>query len=292
MTLLRPATWIALALAVAFSAAARANDPAPAITIGVSPPRFELELGAQPRTEAVRVFNFGTEPARIQGSVHTWNLDEQNELYLIEPTEQSLDQWMVINPLQFTIPPGGSQTVRFSIRPKVRPEPGEHRAIIYFEQLPTAGSAIQVRGRLGIGVYGVVGSVDRIGELHAVTVDPRDDSVVASFDISSLGSAHVRMSGQYAVWPSALYPGHDRTESIEGLGEEGVVIPREIREVGFLPSLPVLPATRHDLSLRLANDLPPGSYVLDINGDLSGKPLDMAVPFTVDAPDAERVAIQ
>ena len=38
-------------------------------------------------------------------------------------------------------------------------------------------------------------------------------------------------------------------------------------------------------ALALAAGLAPGSYILDINGDLSGTPLDLGIPFIVRAAD-------
>ena len=39
---------------------------------------------------------------------------------------------MIINPVEFTIPAGGEQVVRFAVRPRAQPEPGEHRAMVFF----------------------------------------------------------------------------------------------------------------------------------------------------------------
>jgi hypothetical protein len=46
----------------------------------------------------------------------------------------------------------------------------------------------------------------------------------------------------------------------------------------------VLPGSRRQLVLQEQLDLAPGAYVLDINGDLSGMPIDRAIPFTVPEP--------
>ena len=264
----------------------------PPITIGVSPPRFEIEIGSVPVTRAARVFNFGSAPMEIRASVHGWDLDEENQVRLVEPTEQSLDQWIVINPLRFTVQPGESQTVRFSVRPKVRPEPGEHRAIIYFEQPPSKGGSISVIGRIGVAVYGYVGPVEREGTLNRILVDTTTAAPLAQLDISSSGTAHVRLGGQYAVWPAASYPGAESTRLFPELGEREIDLPEALVDVGFLPGLPVLPGSRRTLPLHLPREIPPGDYVLDINGDLSGRPLDLAVPFTVAAGDAPRAAVE
>ena len=269
-----------------------AEPSEPPISIGVSPPRFEIEIGSVPVTKAARVFNFGTKPLEIKASVHGWELDEKNQVQLVEPTEQSLDQWIVINPLRFTVQPGESQTVRFSVRPKVRPEPGEHRAIIYFEQPPSNEGSIAVVGRIGVAVYGYVGPVTRLGELNGIAVDAKAAAPVAGLDITSLGTAHVRLGGQYAIWPAAAYPGVETTRFLPELGEREIVLPEAIVDVGFLPALPVLPGDRRTLPLYLPPGMPPGEYVLDINGNLSGEPLDLAVPFTVASGDVPRAAVE
>lgn len=293
------ATVGATGATAAMGIATRADDgpavPAPGpdaagspITIAVSPPKFELAIGEGPVNEALKVFNFGAEPAEIQVSVHHWSLDADNRVELLPPTEQSLDQWIVINPVRFEVPAGGSQTVRFSIRPKVRPQPGEHRAIVYLQQMPkvdpASASSMQVVGRLGVAVYGYAGEVDRRGEIHRVRVQADGPVPLALFDVSSRGSAHVRMTGHYTVWPAGTYPGADATPPQELHGEEPV-LPEGAMEVGFLPNLPILPDSRRTLPLWIRHALPPGNYVLDVEGELSGQPVSLGVPFAVSTRD-------
>ena len=255
-----------------------------AAQLGVSPTRFELSLEGRPSTQSVRVFNFGKRDVNIQVSVVNWDLDEHNKVRHLPPTEQSLDQWIVVNPVRFAIPAGSSQTVRFSIRPKLRPAPGEHRAMIYFQQLPAEKDetpGLDVLYRLGLGIYGYVGEITRKAELHSVTVKGR----IAWFDITSQGSANVRLQGQYALWPAASYPGTAKTGLIENLGKPETVLPAGILEAGALPAgTPVLPGDRRQVPLELHQPLPAGNYVLDLNGTLGDAELNLAVPFTVTAP--------
>ncbi len=249
--------------------------------VGISPTRFELEIGARPTVESFRVINFGDDPLEVQVSVAHWRMDERNQVEVVAPTEQSLDQWMVINPLRFTIPPGQTQAVRFSIRPRVEPEDGEHRAMIYLNQVLTEdGDASGIRFRLqyGVTVYGYAGGTRRAGTLHAVTAAEGTDPVRFDFDLSSTGNAHVRMSGQYAIWPAAAYPGAERTEEVAGKDAKP---PPAVLHAGDLPALPVLAGTRRTLTLQPKLKLKPGSYVLDVNGKLHEEILDLAVPFTV-----------
>ena len=260
-----------------------AADEIPPITIGVSPPRFEVKIGTTPVNQAIKVFNFGESRASIEVFVYDWELDDENKIKLLGPTEQSLDQWMIINPLRFTVEPGDFQTVRFSIRPKVQPEIGEHRALIYFQQKPPEGpAALKIVGRVGVAIYGYAGAVHRVGELNGVDIRSDDNWTTAVFDVSSLGTAHVRMTGQYAVWPAADYPGVDQTHAVEDPMQEST-LPASVLEAGRLPTLPVLPDSRRRLGLTLTRPLPPGNYVLDINGELSGTPLTLGLPFVVGA---------
>ncbi|MDX1388368.1 MAG: hypothetical protein R3344_04215, partial [Acidobacteriota bacterium] len=182
-------------------------DGAPPAQIAVSPSRFEVEIGSKPTTESVDVVNLGDQAVTIKVTVATWDLDERNQVRILEPDEQSLDQWMVVNPLQFTIPAGRTQTVRFSIRPKIRPLPGEHRAMLYFEQvLPEETAArIRLKFKVGVAVYAFAGDVTREGTLHGIDVVHGQNPAHFRFDVSSDGTAHVRLHGEYEVYRADDY---------------------------------------------------------------------------------------
>jgi len=288
MTAPRALLFVILAAATGFAAAMDASI----ITIGASPSRFELEIGNRPVNEALKIFNYGSETARIQVSVNSWTLDERNEVQLTAPTEQALDQWMIISPMAFEVPPGSFQTVRFSIRPRVEPHPGEHRAMIYLQQQPTEGvvegKTINIIGRVGVAVYAYVGDVERVGRLHDVEVHPDGELQLASFDISSSGTAHVRMSGQYTIWPANLYSTEEQAESEEPAGND-LVLPEGALAVGWLPPNPVLPDARRRLPMRFGQDLPAGDYVFDVRGELGGEQMRMGVPFSISDATSEEI---
>jgi hypothetical protein len=277
--------WVALLAGLAAAATTHAQDaPSPPAQVAVSPSRFDLQIGSAPTLDSFRIINLGQDTIEVRISVSNWEMDLNNQVQEVAPTEQSLDQWMVVNPLHFSIPAGESQTVRFSIRPRVKPEPGEHRAIIYLNQvLPKDGAASGLRDRFryGVVVYGQVGETVRHGIIHGVKVDTADQPLVASFDISSDGSANVRMSGRYAVWPAAAYPGCEQTTE-QARGQE---LPAPVLHTGDLPALPILPATRRAMKLVIPIRLSPGDYVLDLNGVLGSEPINQGVPFSVPHPE-------
>ena len=263
-------------------AAGLAQASAPPAQIAVSPSKFELELGSRPATESITVMNLGDQNVDIEVSVANWDLDDQSRVRIVEPDEQSLDQWMIVNPLRFSIPARGSQTVRFSIRPRVAPRPGEHRAMIYFNQVlpPVEHQAVRIKFSFGVAVYATVGDVSRVGELHDVSLVPGTNPVVVRLDVSSAGSAHVRLSGRYAIYAADAYSGAQAASGgrAEDQGGSSTVAS------GLLPSRPVLPSTRRQLLIQTERRLPAGAFVLDLSGDLSGRPVHVALPFRIDDP--------
>jgi hypothetical protein len=275
--------WTVALVSACLLVGVAAAEIAPPAQIAVSPSRFELQIGAERHTESLRLVNFSNREVEVKVTVATWKLDERNRVVLVEPDEQSLDQWLVINPLRFKVGPRDSQTVRFSIRPRVEPEPGEHRAMIYLEEVlpPDPNATMRVRFKVGVAVYGHAGEILRLGELKDLSVVEEQGRHRARFDIASEGSAHVRMSGQFALWRAGDFPGVAETALLEDLGQKDFVVPEPILIASRLPSTPVLPGTERTVVLDFARGLPPGDYVLDVNGDLGGEPLDEAVTFTV-----------
>ncbi|MEH2435623.1 MAG: fimbria/pilus periplasmic chaperone [Nostoc sp.] len=277
---------IALSLLGAF---ALGVPSASAINIGVSPPRLEVKINSnKTRTETIRVLNLASEPVTLKATVKSWVMNEDNKPQDIASNEQSLDQWIVFTPSQFTIPAGGAQTIRFAIRPKVQPQPGEHRAVLYLQEVSPvspikSSQGVRVNARLGVVIYGYVGEIKKIGILNSITVDTKPNALKAVFDITNKGNAYIRLSGQYAIWPAAQYPGAEATKPIANTGKTDAKLPDSVLDVGSLPSSPVLPDSTRQIKLPITKTLPPGNYVLDVNGELSGVPIDKGIPFTVPA---------
>ncbi|MBF2065336.1 MAG: molecular chaperone [Calothrix sp. C42_A2020_038] len=256
---------------------------AKAIEITVTPPRMELDMNSKKsRSNSIKITNLSDKPAEIKAYVRNWVMDEKNQLQDAPSSEQSLDQSIVFTPSRFTIPPRSTQTVRFAIRPKVKPTGGEYRAVIYLEEIAPSNASpemLQTLGRVGVVIYGYAGEVKRIGTVNSVNVDTKSEVIKAIFDVSSQGNAHIRMNGQYSIWRAANYPGAKATQLITVNSKNK--LPANVLEVGRIELPPVLPSNRRQLILPFTKKLPPGNYVLDINGDLSGMPVDKGIPFTV-----------
>ena len=253
----------------------------PPAQIAATPSRIELEINKKQANSSIQLFNLGDKPVTVNTSVQHWDLDETGRVRIIEPTPQSLDQWMIINPIKFTIPAGKSQTVRLSVRPPVMPEDGEHRAIVYFQQqLPkdTEVTGIQTVFRLGIVVYGRAGRIVRAGELDEIRFSPQQDTGILQFDVKSTGNAGIRLDGQYSIWREVEFPGADQVPQYQVDDKEEV---REtVLHVGKLPVLPVLAGTRRTLSENIKLPSEAGPYILFVRGRLGDSPFSKQFPFS------------
>lgn len=268
-----PALALVAALTMPTPAIAQEAGGPPRPAIAVSPARLELEIGDRPVTESIRVMNMTERTVEARVTLATWDLDEHNQLREVEPTPQSLDQWIVVNPVHFTIEAGASQVVRFAIRPRVRPEPGEHRAMIYVQEVEperseSETSLVRFLFRLGVAVYGHVGPIQRSAVLHGVRLDPEEAPTRLLLDIEATGSAHVRLAGEVAVEPVA------------GADQE---VPEALRAP--LPTTPVLPGFRRTVPVPLPRPAAAGRHVARISGMLGDSvPVDWSAPFEAPAP--------
>ena len=282
--IIKKTTGIVLSL---ISTLALGIPSANAVHIGVSPPRVEVEIKDKSRSKTIKITNFDKKPVEMRAYVRSWTLDKNGKLQLLNSTAQSLDQWIVFTPSRFTIPAGGTQTVRFAIRPKVEPRQGEHRAMLYIEEIPPQSdnnsNVVTTVGRLGVAIFGYAGKIEKSGVLNSVNVDAKPNGVQAIFDVSSKGNAHVKMTGQYGIWPAAKYPGAKATEALKTSRGRSTKLPENMIFAGKLTNSPVLADTRRQLVMPIKKKLPPGNYILDINGELDGVPIDKGIPFTVPA---------
>jgi P pilus assembly chaperone PapD len=238
----------------------------PTARLGFSPDRYILKVGAGgTATESLMVKNLSDQPVTIKLSVGNWDLDENNQVRILPPAEDSLDRWIVVNPMRVTIPPNSPQTIRWAILPKSQPRPGEYRAIIFVEEdvagrpeINHATAKVRVNMRMGIPVYAQVGeAVERTSVDRLV---PGADKRGVELALSNEGSFHARLRGRYGIWPIDNYPGEDEALSLLSTltGDEAV-------DRGFaietIPEVVVLPGQSRQARL----DPPlaaPGQYVL------------------------------
>lgn len=263
-----------LALSLGMSSAAPL--PASALEIAVSPARFELDLDNGRKTQTLEIVNSSDREVEVGIELANFDLDENNQLRVLPPTEQSLDQWIAINPMRVKLPANGRRTMRFAIRPQVQPAPGEHRAVIFLNEDKSnrTPDGIEFKFRLGVVVYGQVGEANRQAILHSVGADQRG----MTLDIQNVGNAHARFKGLYAVWDAGSYPGDAAAENLlrsiqqTRKASEDVVAPGTIA-AGIVSQTPVLPGARRVVVQDLPDRAKAGQRKVYLLGQLGDQPV-------------------
>lgn len=236
-------------------------------TLAISPSRVELQPDEVNATKSVTVLNLGAKPMQVEVSVQNWDFDENNNYRAIPPTPQSLDQWLIINPVRLTIPAKGQQTVRMAVRPKAKPEDGEHRAMVFFKQVRSSESeGVNVLFNVGVPIYAFFGDVQRQGTLHSMTYQAEAGTL--DFDITSSGNAYVRPQGFYSIFSD------DGTADEELLSrldtETGEVKGDKPMASGKVASKPVFSGQRRTVRAAIPDDELSGSYALVVKVDVAG----------------------
>jgi hypothetical protein len=153
--------------------------------------------------------------------------------------------------------------------------------MVYFEEvLPEELSEkIRINFKLGVAVYGFAGKTRQAGILNRVDVAAATGALQARFDVSSTGNAHVRMYGNYAVWPAEKWSPAD-LEKLKGLDSKTEKPPASLL-AGNLPSIPVLGGTRRIVPLNLRLNLRPGDYIIGFSGKLGEGQIKQHLSFTI-----------
>lgn len=217
--------------------------------LAISPPRLEM-YPAEKSNESITVLNLGDTPMHVEVSTQNWDLNENNKFRALEPTEQSLDQWLILNPIKLEIPANSQQTVRLAVRPRVEPEDGEHRAMVFFKQLPDPeAKGGQVSFKVGVPVYAYYGNVIRTVDVNSVVFNQEANQF--EFDLTNTGNSYVRPDGTYIVVKESDYTSDEnllnRLNSVTGeIQAEGAL------SSGKLVSDPVLANERRLLTSKIA----------------------------------------
>ncbi|RUR31952.1 hypothetical protein ELY33_06990 [Vreelandella andesensis] len=262
--------------------------------VGISPQNFIVDLDNPGKVHAYRLMNMGQSPIRIEVDLMSFELDEDNQVVPIVPTETSLENWIIVNPLELTIPPGDSQVVRFSIRPAIALPEGEHRTAMIFQQLPTTEEELPIASssdasmvfkslfRLQTAIYATVGHVERTGHYHDVRLSGNSLWI----QVENTGNGHVRLSGDWALWPASQYSATQGNQWLDWLEltnsdrQANPLTPPPARH-GQLSANPVMPNAKRWLRIPIGESLQPGRYHLELKGQLSDSPIQISTQLQV-----------
>lgn len=266
-------------LLTAGSSQARAAE-APPGQIAISPSMIELTIENKPVNGSIRMQNLKKETVNVKVEVYNWTLDEQNRVKLIPGDLQSLDRWMLISPVTFRLEPGASQVIRYSVRPAVIPEPGEHRAMIYLSEegddnANTDGGAVKVLFRYGMAVYGVSGAKHESADLESLTFDKPAMTIKAV--IHNTGNIHTRLTGDYTIWKSGTFPGFKAMKEYLAKQKSGAT-PAGLIASGSLHSTPVLPGHRRTIMEKLEITGSREGIVIALAGKIGNRTIEKVFP--------------
>src|SRR5579871_1567763 len=258
--------------------------------VGFSPQYYDLSLDDAQKTHAFRLFNQTNDDKHVRVGVVNWDFDERSEIRILPPTEASLDQWVVVNPVEFTIPPGQTQAVRFSVRPAVELSPGEHRAMLIFDEVPPpqplgsatapgAQTALRARFQFRTAIYTQVGAPKRSAEVSEASASAKG----LHLRTVATGNANTRFDGQFVVWKRDAFPGLDKTALLNLGNEAKPQLPPGIVKAGHLPGQPVLPGGARVYDVPFDPALAAGNYVVVLLGTLGDDKLSRQIPLSVAA---------
>jgi hypothetical protein len=244
-------------LLVPFAVFVQAKDaPKKSAHIGFSPSMFRVSLDSGQADGTINVINLSDKAKRVALDVKPWELAVDSTVLELPSSEDSLDQWMIINPTDFMIESQASRSIRWAIMPRVQLPNGEYRVMIYLTEMgdPEDKRPLQLNYRFGLPVYVTVGDANRIGVLDDIVINV-EDKLKPKFGltISSIGNAHVRIRGSYGLWDKTLWPGEDKalaelskTDKPSGVFSEAGV------SISNLPKRPILQDTTRTIWIQPA----------------------------------------
>ena len=229
--------------------------------LAISPPRLEIYPEQEKNGYSITVLNLASTPMTVEVTTQNWDLDENNVFIPLPPNEQSLDQWLIINPVRLMIPPNSQQTVRLAVRPRAKPEQGEHRAMVFFRQMPEAGKRGQVNFNVGVPIYAYFGEVKREAKVHSLTFLPEKQEL--NIDISNLGNAYIRPEGVFVVMKKNALKKHEDILAYLDFNNDKITAEGVVASGKVLPQ-PVFAPQRRILKNQIPFDKIDEPYVLGI----------------------------
>ncbi len=245
-------------------ASLNAKTVTPPPQVAVSPSRFEITYDKKMKTYALTLINYSDHKIKARISLSNWTL-EGDKIKELPPTPQSLDQWMLITPLNVRVAPHSTQTVRFAIRPRTKPAPGEHRAMIWIDQVQDSqfeNEGIQAKFKFGVAVYLYVPPISPKGKLQKLSAVSKAKTIEVTLKFSNSGNVHDRFKGTLSLW---------KANSPLSEEERNAILSQNIKNTYLIskeavPTKPLLPKIQQTIKVFLKKPKSKGPYILYLHG--------------------------
>jgi hypothetical protein len=234
----------------------------PPMTLGISPLRAELKIGAGVETtQSVRISNTGQVPTQIRVTVADWTLSPSGEQQFVRLGSGTwgCGTWLKANPMEFSLGPAAVELVRYTMKvPPAAVQGGYHCAIL-FDTLPPP------REQLATGT-GVVNLVRLVTTLYATIGEPPIVARIKRLEMTP------RRTGKQASYQIVTEFANDGTTQYRVSGELELIDPQghSIRKFEY-KSFPVLPGVKREAMFQVDDPLAPGVYVLRAVIDVGAK---------------------
>lgn len=268
-----------LLLLAGIPAAGALADKLPPPSIGVSPSRIEVTVENGVATGSATVLNLSDRTVQISSELVNFDLDEASNLRELPPAPGTLPAAIMLNPVAFSIPPAGSQTVRFAIMAERLGGPGEHRAMLFFSEfVDLSKGSVRMQFRLGVPIYASFGEVLSAARLHDVSFEASTGEL--HLDVTATGNAQVRPSGFYLYWPVVGFPSESRALArvVELAKDPEKAMPDGVTG-GPIHTRPVFPGARRLVSAALPAPPDSGEYMLVYAVEAGGQSVQRAVRY-------------
>lgn len=235
-------------------------------SIKVDPSRIILHLEpGERKTGTIQIYNNSHRELDLIANLYDWDLDEMDNLvdYESGTLDHSLDGLVRFNPRQFTLEPGETQLVRFTISFPEEEDPFERRGIIFFEhEDPFEDEEVvgaKVRTMIGTTIYAMPEAYEiSLYYFEGLIHEDSEGTFWGALLLGNDSQVHTRMNIDYRVID-------DRGAVIEeGRSEERVMLPQDVRGIYF----------------PLEEEFNPGDYQLLFDINLIG--IDYSISETID----------
>jgi hypothetical protein len=176
-----------------------------------------------------------------------------------------LNGYIKFNPRIFTLEPGASQLVRFTVAAPKSGFAGELRGMVFFEEetpLSDGGVHAKLITEVGSTIYAAIDPIQLKLQLASVKVVEVNGRISAALNIRNEGSSHVRYRIAYKVVNA----------------KNALIAQDQVQEKILLPGF------QREISFPVTGDFPIGKYRLwlEIKFFNTDKTLVHAIPFTIE----------
>lgn len=204
-----------------------------AANFSVAPTRFEVELG-KVVTNEVYVVNHTSKPLRVE----TYVEGDKNF-----GAKYNMNNDIVVFPKKIAIKAGGTQVVRFRVRPNPNMPDGELKSYINFLEVPEeikstdgtgnktkkSGQNVTIVTELGIPVYGYKGEQIARGDLKNISIKNKGKSITITGDSESFGNTSLKFFYEMTPTKGETLKGKMSMSAREGKKKisVGMTVPQE-----------------------------------------------------------------